>query len=198
MAETKRWIAVAVILTAASLSYGVAAEAGPRIVLHIDDRVSVPARELAVAKTVVERTFEAVGVEIVWAEDRFPTSITGPVSDRAAERHLAVMLVNGEESTDAATLGVAAPKLAVAYVFYNRIAHRGRKGPIDLGVVFGRVITHEVGHLLLPTIAHSAYGIMRADMDLGYSNPNRFTDDEAQTIRAAIASRPTGNAVCSK
>jgi hypothetical protein len=194
MIETKRWLGVAVLMIMASLCGEVAAEKGPRIVLHLDDRASVPTRELAAAKTIVDRTFRAVGVEIVWAEGRFPVSISGLMGDRGAARHLAVMLVNTAGSTNAAAeciLGSAEPDLAVASVFYNRIVNVAGMSPVDVTVVFGRVIAHEVGHLLLPPNSHSSYGIMRADLDLGFSNPHRFTKDQAQAILTAIVSRST-------
>ena len=196
MAEPRLWLGIAgpLLLVVHCAAPAVAAE--PILVLHVDDRAGVPPRELAAAKVVVERTFRAAGVEIGWTESRFPASITATRAGFPPARHLAIMLVNNtEESTRGAAgcaLGFAAPRHSVAYVFYNRIVDASRTRPVDLTVVLGRVIVHEVGHLLLPPNSHAPYGIMRADLDLGFSNPDRFTDDQARAIRSRVNGGPAG------
>ena len=192
MAERKGWLGVAVLVILAGLCGEIAAEAGPRIVLHIDDRAGVPAHELGAAKAVVEQIFAAAEVEIVWAEGRFPVSITRPSGERGVARQLAVMLVNADppaELPTGCTLGFAARGHSLAYAFYNRIADVARTSAGDVAMVLGRVIAHEVGHLLLPGTSHSSSGIMRAELDLGLSNPDRFTDSQAISLRVAILNR---------
>jgi hypothetical protein len=83
-------------------------------------------------------------------------------------------------------LGLAVPGRGRAYVFYNRLVHAARARPVDIGVVLGRVIAHEIGHVLMPPGQHSTFGIMRRDVDFGYDNPNRFTDGESTKIRATL------------
>ena len=192
MAGTKAWLCIAgwlflVVPHAPTLA------AGPALVVHVDDRAGVPPPELAAAKRIVERTFAAAGVEIGWAEGRFPASITGPLAEFAQARHLAVLLVNNnEESTRGATgcvLGYATPRRSVAAAFYNRVVEASGMRPVDLTVVLGRVIAHEIGHLLLPPNSHTRYGIMRADLDLEVANPDRFTNDQARMIRSVLANR---------
>ena len=70
----------------------------------------------------------------------------------------------------------------------------------DLGVVMGNVIAHELGHLLLPSRPHTAFGIMStgwgaqhaADAAAGVL---RFHDDQARAIRDGVLqqSNLTGN-----
>jgi hypothetical protein len=161
------------------------------VIVHVDDRAQVPARELANARGHVERVFRDAGVEITWGE---PWSSAAIVGWNAAGRlrHVAVVLVIGEEDARGATrcaLGVAMPALATASVFYNRIASTAQTRPVDADLMLGRVIAHEVGHLLLPAGSHSRYGIMRADLDLDFVNPDRFSDEQARTIRAALLTR---------
>lgn len=194
MWEPKRWLGVAMLTIVASVGGEMASEAGPRVVLHIDDRASVPSDELDAAKKIVEQIFEAADVEIIWAEGRFPTTIMRPLGERGLARQLAVMLVNTDVPADAGTgctLGFAARGHSLAYAFYNRIAAIAHTSVVDIAVVLGRVIAHEVGHLLLPANSHFSSGIMRAELDLGVSNPDRFTDDQALRIRVAILNRST-------
>jgi hypothetical protein len=77
----------------------------------------------------------------------------------------------------------------VANVYADRtreLAH-GR----EFEVILGRVIAHELGHLLLGKNAHSAAGIMQAqrrDQDLGFSRHTAmlFLPREAKRIRANV------------
>lgn len=193
MARTRQWGALGVTLALVLVGPGGSLGATERlsVVVHIDDRVHVPARDLAPAKVEVEQVFQAAGVEIEWVEGRVLAPMAGLNAGARHQRHLLVMLVNNtEEPTSGATgcsLGLAAPAIASAYVFHNRIVETWRTRPVDVRVVLGRVIAHELGHLLLPPGSHSNYGIMRADLDLGFVNSARFTVDQARKLRAGLA-----------
>jgi hypothetical protein len=53
----------------------------------------------------------------------------------------------------------------------------------------GKIIAHEIGHVLLPEGGHAKTGIMRERLD---PNPNaleRFTVEQAEMIRRAITSK---------
>lgn len=190
MAGARHW-GIAGLLALLAGAASPAAADQPRLVIHLDDRAGVPPRELAAAKTVVERTFRIAGVEVAWIDGRFPVSLMGRRGEVGEAHHLALMLVDSDaQSTRGAkgcTLGFAAPRQSVAYAFYNRIVHATERRPADLTLVLGRVIVHEIGHLLLPPNSHAPYGIMRADLDLGMSNPDGFTSEQAQTIRGQVA-----------
>ncbi|MGQ0734400.1 MAG: hypothetical protein ACT4QD_12175 [Acidobacteriota bacterium] len=194
MAGSGTWWVVGLLAALASSSGSVAVQS--MLVVHVDDRAGVPVREAAAAKVIVEKTFRSAGVDVVWAEGRFPVSLRRSKAAFGDARHVAVMLVNnGEESTREATgctLGFAAPREAVAYAFYNRIVEATERRPADVTEVLGRVIAHEIGHLLLPPNSHARYGIMRADLDFGFSNPNNFTEEQARVIRARVAAVPAG------
>lgn len=193
MPGTGRWrafgVTVSVLLAGAGVT--VAATERPAFVIHLDDRADVPPGDLARARVVVERVFREAGVAIVWADGVLPASVSELNAAAGHSRHVAVMLVNiskGERTREATgcVLGLALPARATAYVFYSRIVNTSNTRPVDADVVLGRVIAHEVAHLLLRPARHSNYGIMRPDLDLGFTNPNRFTDDEARRIRARL------------
>ena len=187
------WIGAFLIVLSAS---GASADDRPRLLVHVDNRAGVPERELAVAREHTERIFLDAGIEIEWGASRFPLSIMGPAA-RDGRRRVALMLVNAEEDPNAVssgcTLGFAVREPAVAYAFYNRIVTLGEMQPIDLRVVLGRVIAHELGHVLLPPHAHSASGIMRSNLDLEPVNPDRFTSDQAQALRLSLRRSGTLN-----
>lgn len=191
MAGTTSWLGIAGSLILAVTGAATDDAARPVLIVHVDDRAGVPPRELAAAKVVVERTFRAAGVAIAWAEGRFPVSLREPRTHLPRGRHLAVMLLNSSESSTrgavGCALGFAAPRHSLAYAFYNRIVEASRTRPVDVTVVLARVIAHEIGHVLLPPHSHARYGIMRADLDPGVSNPDRFTAEQARAIRARMA-----------
>ncbi len=47
-------------------------------------------------------------------------------------------------------------------MFADRASQFADEGDVQVGVVVGAVIAHELGHLLLPVNAHTRDGIMRA------------------------------------
>jgi hypothetical protein len=166
------------------------------LVLHVDDRIGVPAGDMAVARREVEAIFADAGVSITWNEGRFPASVVTAAAGRAGTRHVAVLLVanTGDPLPGASgcTLGFAAKRPAVAYAYYNRIIEQSWLHPIDPRVLLGRVIAHELGHVLLPPNSHSLHGIMRGNIDLGLENPDRFTRDQALAVRATLAGMAIG------
>ena len=166
------------------------------LVVHVDDRVGVPAHDLAVAKREVEAIFADAGVSIVWKEGRFPESVIATITKGLAARQVAVMLVNNTDDplpgASGCTLGFAAKRPAVAYAYYNRMFEQSLLNPIDARVLLGRVIAHELGHVFLPPNSHSLHGIMRGNIDLALENPDRFTREQALIIRATLSGSVVG------
>jgi hypothetical protein len=176
---------------ASETAAGHPASAPRSISVTLDDRVNVPTRELAVAKTVVERAFRDAGISIAWTEGAVSVPEPGPAARPDSTRPLTVILMASAKKpvggANSCVLGLAMAAIARAYVFHDRILDATLMRPADAPTILGRVIAHEVGHLVLPPGSHSRFGIMRADLDLGYLNPNRFTADQARLMRARLA-----------
>lgn len=196
MAETQGWWRGAVFVVLAAMRLTVAAE-GPPLVVHVDDRVGIRSQDLAVAKRQVEEIFADAGVGIVWKDGRFPASVAATITKGLAAREVAVMLVNNTDDplpgASGCTLGFAAKRPAVAYAYHNRIVEQSLLYPIDARALLGRVIAHELGHVLLPSNSHSMHGIMRGNIDLGLENPDRFTREQALAIRVTLAGSVIGH-----
>lgn len=197
MRRNERWRAVAI--AGSIVLEGVAGAADTAdthsVVLHVHDRASVPAEDLDRARIEVEGVLRNAGVGMTWVAGPWPPVENSPEPEGAGIRRIGVTLVNIENErtapprTTGCALGVAVPSRGTAIVFYNRILAATRARPVDTRVVLGRVIAHEVGHLLLPPGRHARYGIMREDLDFGVKNPGRFTGDEANAIQAALTRR---------
>ena len=149
----------------------------PRLGVHIKNYAEVRGVDLARARTEVERIFDIAGVQVGWVEADAPGGIA-----------ILLLRVTGDSRQDSAgcVLGLALRSRSSAYVFINRIIGVARSRPIDVPVVLGRIIAHELGHVLLPPGQHSSVGIMRADMDVGYTNPSRFTREQARNLQRRL------------
>ena len=82
-------------------------------------------------------------------------------------------------------LGKATHDTARAYIFCHRIT-AAIDYSRDFRTALGRVLAHEVGHLVLPVYSHSGTGIMRAVVDL-YGTPPPFSRDQVAMIHETIA-----------
>jgi hypothetical protein len=79
-------------------------------------------------------------------------------------------------------------------VFADRVTRTSNRAGANARGVLGRVIAHEIGHLLIGTSHHSRKGLMRAvwtDLELRRSIGLewRFSASEARSMRAGIARR---------
>jgi hypothetical protein len=98
--------------------------------------------------------------------------------------------------TNAVTMGYALVDPSVrhsllASVYWNRVLAVANRADIDPMLLLGRVIAHEIGHLLLNTNHHSPAGLMRADwsqteLRLGTPADWRFDEAEARAMRASL------------
>jgi hypothetical protein len=134
------------------------------------DRVDLAPNVLRRAESEAERIYSLIGVKLVWTD----------TVDRESGTQMSVIVsasaFRGKELNSGA-LG-ATPQTEkgrgrTAYVFYDRVCDFSKANGVDLGVMLGHVIAHELGHTLLPDGAHSPSGVMRAQWDL------------AQAVRAA-------------
>lgn len=167
---------IAIVLGVAGTSAAGNDEA-PRLAVNVKNHAAVQRDDLARARTEGEGTFRHSGVAVAWVDDKEP---------RRLEILLLSLRRDSQECAAGCALGLALASRSTAYVFVNRIIRTTRSSPTDLPVVLGRVVAHEIGHILMPQRAHSTFGIMRADLDPGYTNPGRFSNEEAQAIRSRL------------
>ena len=184
----------------------VAASAGAQTVtIRTYNNFGVAPEELAAARSHVEEVFAEAAIEVSWldcwyrdhevaeaaAACRQPLKANEVImrlqaaSPLAGKRHVSMgfALVNS-------TGGV--PFLAT--VFPDLVRSVARDAHVDFGLLLGRAIAHEIGHLLLDTNRHADRGLMRAGWSNEELRQNTGTDwafraDEIGIIRAAAAMR---------
>jgi hypothetical protein len=194
MAKTSRKVTMALAVSAALLTARAATAAGTperaTIVLHVDDFANLVGDDLNAAEAMAHRIFAAAGIRTVWVHGRDK----GPRIDGAL--HVKVLVLSREmaeqkisaDGVGPAVLGQAAKVCGRAYIFSHRIDALAKRNQRYVGDLLGRVLAHEVGHLLLPENSHSATGIMAATIDLNPSGVVAFTPQQTAAIRQAIAS----------
>jgi hypothetical protein len=151
----KWWMALAVMIAAARVAD--AAEPGQLPVIHLqmDDNAAVPAAILKRSQEEVARIFANAGLGVEWTE-------TGP---RFTVQIVPIAL--GYRRVSSPVMGVAlrSPNPATARIFFSEVKDFARAWDVDVGTLLAHVIAHEIGHLLLPHVPHSATGLMKAEWD---------------------------------
>jgi hypothetical protein len=177
-----------------AIALGLAAPAGdananelPRltVVMRIYNYANVPPGELTAARARAGRVYRAIGVDIVWSDTAAAaTALVLLPQDMTEKKCQAENIADG-------VLGRGAAATRRAYVFYERVTAAARRANVDRRAMLGKVIAHEIGHVLLDEPGHARDGIMRATLDTR-SLEDRFTPAQAGTIRAALMNGRTG------
>jgi hypothetical protein len=169
----------------------------PSVHLYVYNMAPVSPALLADAESEASDVYRAAGVTIEWSDGRAGVEATQVVSSGQGP-NLRVIVMGGdaelhlikEGGLSPTALGVAPTKRQCfcgrsAYVFSDRILTIGyRHG--NPTALLGRVIAHEVGHLLLSSVGHSRTGIMRGTLETEISIQPRFTKDQVKELARSI------------
>ena len=162
----------------------IAAEETPTAVVRVDNLAAVRADDLRFAQERAGAVFERIGVRVIW--------ISG---EEAIERRLrppfTLVLMGAGTGVEQPpmfmdALGVAAPPVRRAHVYYDRIAALNDRAPGGILGILGDVMAHELGHLMLPLPGHSSSGIMRPNVSLHLAPGETFSKPQARQILARL------------
>ena len=175
----------------------VGADSGPRTVpvsgpdkvvveltIKMRDLARVPPAVMRETKVEIARTFFAAGVRVTWAGQNESVRDAGGLTVFVVGRPARPLRNPDSEPT---LVGLAPLRGSWVQVFYGPLREAVARRPISLSIVLAHVISHELGHLLLPPGSHAPYGIMRRAVDLEHPTLRRFTGDQSRLIRAALA-----------
>ena len=184
--------------------------------VRVHNYADVPKIVLKKAKQEVEEVFSEVGVTVLWLDGhadtdkkRAASSVNEPSADSTVELrvHLLSRAMAERKNRKPGTVGEAISPAGLAWVYWDRVEDlvEGLKPKtypsaavertVTRGLqvkILGRVIAHELGHLLLPFDSHSPTGIMSAFWSgLGLGHADRkdlvFTDEQADLIRGYLS-----------
>jgi hypothetical protein len=169
-------------------------------VMSLTSAVSVPAAPLRTAVTVrvyqsaslafvlepralaeAERILAAAFVDVRWRICRSPSPEAGcEVSPGASELLLRVVPGGPDRQDSSARLGeayvVCGAGGVLATVFFNWVARLADSAQADIGTLLGRVIAHELGHLIMRPSVHTRRGLMRPSWTYDEVRRNRAGD----------------------
>jgi predicted Zn-dependent protease len=158
------------------------------VTVHLVDLAGIPQTDLDSAKAETVRVFRHAGIDLTWAIGSLPALY----AKTAVSDGVALFLVNESDPGQAGgaeVVGEAQRIVRRAYVFCNRLITESRQHQTSDPVVLGRVMAHEIGHLLLPAHAHSQFGIMRPQVDFDITSIHSFTRAQADSMRALLDDR---------
>jgi hypothetical protein len=166
----------------------------------VESRVSVPSDELGRASTDVTRILGAIGVKTDWVlEEPSPESafrrLAGQDMSGFVVHVVIVANVSGWSSSKGVPLGVALQgthnSAADILLFHEHIqdfSQAYRKAPWS---VLALVLAHEIGHVLLPSPAHTRMGIMQTPWDRSAMDQSDdrlvFTAQQGKLIRQRLS-----------
>src|SRR5678816_3136873 len=130
------------------------------LLVRVHDAYDVPSDHLARARTTVEGIMKGAGVAVTWP--RCPC--LSPVSPG----ELVVRIAASVPASTPGSLGFSFVDTGrkagtLATVFADRVQALAAMAGVDDGELLGRVIAHEISHLLLGSRDHGPRGLMRGE-----------------------------------
>jgi hypothetical protein len=153
----------------------------PRLQIRLYDTAGMAAPDLALARETVDAIYARAGVEVDWVDCSAPV----PTGECAKVPGLSTVLVRvvPQKSPIADALGdslidYVAHRGTLATIFAGQVRAMAARARVGAGLLLGRAMAHEIGHILLGSTEHSAAGLMRAhwyDDDLLRNDPADWT-----------------------
>lgn len=162
------------------------------VVLHVTDLASTDRGDFGRARAEAQRIFDDTGVRLVWVDIASGPRARGCEGMNLYVSFLSPYLIQQRtrQGSGETVLGSASPSTRHAFIYSARVGELAPRRRIDEGVLLGRVIAHEVGHLLLGGHDHSRTGLMTVGMETDPTGLQVFfTSRETHAIRARLESK---------
>jgi hypothetical protein len=179
------------------------AESRVSLTVRLYNASGVSADQMQVARRVAEPILGDTGLDVIFRECGRPDSVEGPGDPcddplKASEvvvRIIRAPLFNTTLHPQAYGVTYVVEETNhgwLATVFSDRIAGAAARAGVQSGTLLGRVMAHEVGHLLLGSGYHGDAGVMRAEWPDALLHDRevedwRFSRREAVTMLRAVA-----------
>ena len=170
-----------------------------QIVVRTYDSVGVSPGEMEQARAGVGAILASTGIKPIWRPCHQP-ACTEPVKPH----EVAVRIVTSGPQSVPDSLGFSMVDVSqragsLATIYEDRVQALAAKADVDRGLLLGRVIAHEIGHMLLGTSSHSRVGLMRAVWVTGELRRDlpsdwMFSGKEAAELRRRVIARTSAPA----
>jgi hypothetical protein len=136
------------------------------LTVRVYDNANVPKGALRAALDMAAQTLRPADVEVTWIS--CSASSGGRCTVPLGRGELMVRLVRSatgaagdDESLGTALVDPASGTGVLATVYVDRVERLAQGSDGDLGMLLGRAMAHEIGHLLMGRSAHARHGLMR-------------------------------------
>jgi hypothetical protein len=149
-----------------------------QIIVLVYNHASVKAATLLAAETTAAKTYEKIGVVVIWKNCPPETDADRCIQTDDLDQ-LVLNIAHQPQAFTSDTFGVAFSGRdgwgTVCDVYYDRILelHRRFPGAVE-ATTLGIIMAHELGHLLLGSNSHSATGVMRPVWQYQAFRPSTF------------------------
>ncbi len=173
MRATVTWTVMAVLL-AMTMAVRVSAESSVTLTVRLYNTSGIPTPQLLAARRAAESILRDTGLDIRFRQCGrrvSPDQPVDPCDQSLKPSEVVVRIIDAPAFNATLYPDVYGVSYVVretnhgwlATVFSDRIARAATRAGVDPGTLLGRVMSHEVGHLLLGTGYHGQAGLMRPD-----------------------------------
>ena len=150
---------------------GVGAGPSASLTVRLYNTSGIPAPELAAASRTAESILRDTGLNVTFRHCGGAVSPADACEDRLAPSEVVVRIINAPAlhttlTPDAYGMAYVVQETNrgwLATVFADRSDQAAARAGVEPGILLGRVMAHEVGHLLLGGGYHGDAGVMRAN-----------------------------------
>lgn len=193
--EESAWVPPAAQRAAGSV------EAAPKREIEVvwRDVLGLTRAESALVAQEVHDALSMVGVTVRWKETNGTT-----VASAAIRPQVQVVLLAADRTRDRKgnVLGAADPNASAVWVYFPSVCHTLGLEPArrvqwslfdgrDLARAMGRVVAHEIAHVLAPRVPHAAFGLMAPQLNRSFLLGSSLTWDPV-SARALAEGATTG------
>jgi len=205
------WLALILVIFAASAEAAPAISAAESITVRLYDYASINRTVLAASTQVASGLLANAGVGSRWEQCRTSeqgANLSPSCADRADSSVLQLRIQTERQAKrlelKVGQFGYALPTAdghgVIAGVFLGKVSRVARAQGLDVPVLLGHIMAHELGHLLLGSCRHGFEGIMRPswtnrDLMKTQAGGLRFTSAEASRMQAQVVARTSVRSV---
>lgn len=144
------------------LPFTATAQSTPKLDVLVYSFPGISPWVLQEAEKEAARLLRPVARELQWTDCSVHAIDPGCASPRIRSDLIVRFIPRALPQATTGALGIAGPSggYATAFIFYDRVVALRTQGR-PMPVMLGRVLAHEIVHLLLPSESHSEVGLMR-------------------------------------
>ena len=172
----------------------------PAVRIRILDYAPIANDVIAQAQQRVTDIYDIIGVQVLWQTTVRPLDLTSSVANTLTAPSEFVLIVLSPSMSRRMKVARDVVGMAIvptqgggriAYVLFDRVTRVAKAARSDVTDVLGRVMAHEIGHLMLPDGSHSGSGLMRAGWNIKelhrpLQSAFEFTFPQGETIRRRL------------